>query len=111
MKIQNGDVDITPTQSNAISVLRTVHEEQEEIIDVEDLGFAETALVQAKKRRRTDTYIPLIHSISPTSNVVERLFSKCKLIFSDLRKSMEPAQLEICVFLQSGTKKRQHAME
>ena len=40
-----------------------------------------------------------LEGIAPTSNVCERLFSKAGLIWTDLRKSMKPATLEILLFL------------
>jgi hypothetical protein len=36
--------------------------------------------------------------IPPTSNACERLFSRCKIIFDDYRKSMLPINLEIVLF-------------
>ena len=37
--------------------------------------------------------------IPPTSNIVERLFSKSKLILGDLRRSMLPQHLEYVLLL------------
>lgn len=39
-------------------------------------------------------------SICPTSNHLERLFSQCKLIRTQLRQSMLPGTLEMILFLK-----------
>ena len=38
--------------------------------------------------------------ICPTSDIVERFFSKAKLVLTDLRKSMLPVTLESILFLK-----------
>ena len=38
--------------------------------------------------------------ILPTSNIVERLFSRAKIIMADRRKSMTPYHLELLLFLR-----------
>ena len=42
---------------------------------------------------------PLIEHILPTSNMVERLFSRAKIIIADKRKSIAPYHLEVLLFL------------
>ena len=44
-------------------------------------------------------YRPTEH-VFPTSNIVERLFSRAKLVISDLRSSMTPQHLEIAIYLR-----------
>jgi hypothetical protein len=41
-----------------------------------------------------------VHHILPTSNVVERLFSRAKLIKTDHRKTMTAAHLDAVLFLR-----------
>ena len=80
---------------------RNADEEDEE---EEELNFAENLLAEArasKRRRRmlaTSKYRNLAH-IEPTSNMVERLFSRAKLIMTDHRKSMSPRNLELLLYL------------
>jgi hypothetical protein len=62
-----------------------------------DLSFAERALKRV--RRQTRIYADPCF-ISPTSNVVERLFSTAKFVFSDLRRSLLPRNLEMLLFLK-----------
>lgn len=63
----------------------------------EDLSFAERALKRV--RLQTGKY-PDLSFICPTSNVVERLFSNAKFVFSDLRRSLLPRNLEMFLFLK-----------
>ena len=44
-------------------------------------------------------YKPTLH-ISPTSNIVERLFSRCGLIMRSHRRLMDPSTLEMLVMLR-----------
>ncbi|KAG2782967.1 hypothetical protein PC129_g10785 [Phytophthora cactorum] len=56
-----------------------------------------------KKRKPTSNmkqYMPLIKMIPPTSNIVQRLFSQCKLVLTPQRRSMDPANFEQLAFLR-----------
>jgi len=66
-------------------------------------------LERAKKRRKTiatttesSAYLSL-KWIPPTSNVVERLFSRMRITLGHLRKSMSPMRLEGIMFLHSNS--------
>jgi hypothetical protein len=60
---------------------------------------------QQRKKARTalssSRYRPTLH-ISSTTNMVERLFSRAKIVMTDLRKSMTPRNLEMLMFLRSN---------
>jgi DNA-binding transcriptional ArsR family regulator len=62
-----------------------------------DMSFAERAL---KRVRVQEKIYQNVSFICPTSNVVERLFSTAKLVFSDLRRSLLPRNLEMLLFLK-----------
>ncbi|KAE9175038.1 hypothetical protein PF005_g25579 [Phytophthora fragariae] len=49
-------------------------------------------------KSRAPVYMPL-DWVPPTSNECERFFSQAKLVYSDLRKSMDPDTLEVLMFL------------
>ena len=49
---------------------------------------------EARREPNPSSYVPLLH-LSPTSNIVERLFSVAKNVLSDNRKSMTPYHLEL----------------
>jgi uncharacterized protein YjgD (DUF1641 family) len=51
-------------------------------------------------KKRLTTQYRWLSLIPPTSNRVERLFSKCRLILGYLRKKMLPNTLEIILYLQ-----------
>jgi hypothetical protein len=51
-------------------------------------------------KKRLTTQYRWLSLIPPTSNRVERLFSKCRLILGYLRKKMLPKTLEIILYLQ-----------
>jgi hypothetical protein len=65
---------------------------------------------QAFKKARLDANMNIIDShvnqymdtsfIPPTSNICERFFSKSKVVFSDLRKSLDSETLEAILFLK-----------
>ena len=59
-----------------------------------DLSFAERALTRLRKKYQDLSFI------CPTSDVVERLFSTAKFVFSDLRRSLLPRNLEMQLFLK-----------
>ena len=42
----------------------------------------------------------VVFTVSPTSNIVERLFSVAKNVLSDNRKRMPPYHLELLLFLR-----------
>lgn len=68
------------------------------------VNFAIGVLREAK-RRRTERGGALYHDtayVSPTSNIVERLFSRAKLNWSAIRASMSPANLENLLLLQAN---------
>ena len=62
-----------------------------------DMSFAERAL---KRVRVQEKIYQNLSFICPTSNVVERLFSTAKFVFSDLRRSLLPRNLEMLLFLK-----------
>lgn len=59
---------------------------------------ADTASKKAKFTKQSK-YSSLKHLVT-TSNAVERLFSKAKLIMTDQRKAMSPYHLDLSLFLQ-----------
>ena len=68
--------------------------------DEEGLSYEEKMArrVDAKKSRFSK-YRSTLH-VSATSNVVERLFSRAKLVMSDHRKHMDPSTLEMLLMLR-----------
>ena len=59
---------------------------------------------QGKRRRgpnQVSKYVTVSHVI-PTSNKVERMFSRCKIIMNDLRASMHPKILENFMMLREN---------
>ena len=74
--------------------------------DDTELSFAEkiTNNITAEKRQRTDVskYRSLKH-VAKDSNMVERLFSRAKLIMRDHRKHMSPYHLEMLLFLRCNS--------
>ena len=79
-----------------------VHEEDTDQEPDEQLTIAEMAM-HAKKRRkvtkRMATTFKDLSFIHPTSNMVERLFSRARLVLTDYRKSMSPYTFECLMFL------------
>lgn len=75
-------------------------------MDDTELSFAEkiTNNISAENRQRTDVskYRSLKH-VAKDSNMVERLFSRAKLIMRDHRKHMSPYHLEMLLFLRCNS--------
>ena len=107
-KVQgNQESQLTRQEKDSIKrFLRVSHENDEDFADEsneEHQSFADEIIneCQASKRTRTSksNYRSMKH-ISATSNLVERLFSRAKLIMSDHRKHMSPFHLELILFLR-----------
>jgi hypothetical protein len=61
------------------------------------------ARAESSKRARlqkTQSTDHPVHHILPTSNIVERLFSRAKLVKTDHRKTMTAAHLDAVLFLR-----------
>jgi hypothetical protein len=72
----------------------------------ETLTYAEKVLkkrkIEAAADMESSRYIDFGLVTSPTSNIVERLFSKAKLVSTDNRKSLLPRNLESVLFLMAN---------
>ncbi|OWY94204.1 hypothetical protein PHMEG_00036136, partial [Phytophthora megakarya] len=98
IKIQRGQA-LTAAERTACSVFRVedTTNPEEERVDAPSSSF----VAQAFKRRKTtkrSAYVDVGY-VPPTSNECERLFSRAKLIFSDIRKRMDRVTLKTLVFL------------
>ena len=63
------------------------------------LNLADRALLMAKNTKELNYKYQTTEWLNPTSNVVERLFSRAKMVFSDHRMSMLPVNSEPTLFL------------
>ena len=72
-------------------------------ISDEEVGFADEALNDAESRKKArlskSDYRSTDHCHT-TTNCIERLFSRCKLNMTSLRKKMDPDSLEMLMFLK-----------
>ena len=78
-------------------------EENEENGDL-DLSFLDETLNDAaaessKRHKKSCPYRSMDH-ITPTSNIVERLFSRCGIIMRPHRRLMDPSTLEMLIMLR-----------
>jgi hypothetical protein len=102
VKIQGGlESTLTPAEKNKVKHYLIEAEEGE---DEAESNFAQTIIDRAREAKRmrvtkASKYRQLDH-ILPTSNIVERLFSRAKIIMADRRKSMTPYHLELLLFLR-----------
>ena len=78
-------------------------EEQFDDVDDDDDGpsFIEEGKseYESKRTKQQPPYRSTLH-ISPTSNIVERLFSRCGIIMRPHRRLMDPSTLEMLVMLR-----------
>lgn len=111
VKIQSGcENKLTRIEASTVSMYLIDPQQEEQnnsdndINDEEDfaLSVMQKANEASKKRRQSiikSKYKHLNH-LTPTSNVVERLFSTAKSIMQDNRKRMTPYHLECLLFLR-----------
>ena len=109
-KVQQGvEGSLSRAEATAIQVYKISEsdENENEIVTppIRVRSLAEEALEEAyaAKKAKTTTkaskYRSMNH-IAPTSNIVERLFSRAKLVMTDQRKIMAPYRLELLLFLR-----------
>ena len=97
---------LTDSEKRAVKIflIEGVQNEAEDVQN-EDLGFADQLLASGSSRKRarakTSAYRATQH-VHPTTNVVERLFSRCKLNMTALRKKMDPDSLDMLMFLKAN---------
>jgi hypothetical protein len=90
-----------------VSCFLIEEEEEEEEADGEerrepsflDETLDDAAAESCKRRKKKNPYRSMDH-ISPTSNIVERLFSRCGIIMRPHRRLMDPSTLEMLVMLR-----------
>jgi hypothetical protein len=74
--------------------------------DDSELSYAEIILSEAdedaKRRRVIESKYRSTEHVLSTSNLCERLFSQCKILMSDRRKSMHPQTLNEILFLKAN---------
>ena len=76
-------------------------------VEIEDLsgedmpGFIDEGNIEyeSKRQKKQPPYRSTLH-ISPTPNIVERLFSRCGIIMRSHRRLMDPSTLEMLVMLR-----------
>ena len=100
IKIQAGlENTLTRLEKAAVAIfLKDKHNDEEEKSDGEnqdvELSYAERILneanEEAKKRRVIESKYRSTEHVLSTSNLCKRLFSLCKILMSDRRKSMHP---------------------
>jgi hypothetical protein len=72
--------------------------EDDEAID----DFATRVLLDNRRKISLGSEFPDLSWIPPTSNMVERLFSRSKLTLGSLRHRMNPTNLELCMYLKAN---------
>jgi hypothetical protein len=106
VKLQNNmESTLTAAEATAVIHLRKVRDEPSPDDSTGDPLVDILARAENSKRARleqTQSMYQPVHHILPTSNVVERLFSRAKLIKTDHRKTMTAAaaHLDAVLFLR-----------
>ena len=106
VKIQKGEeLLLKPLEKRAVQIFRIGEEAEEQTNEEEEVGFADEALNDAESRKKStlskSDYRSTDHFHTIT-NCVERLFSRCKLNMTSLRKKMDPDSLEMLMFLKAN---------
>jgi hypothetical protein len=104
VKIQAGkESSLTPREKCAVSSFlledRDVNDRNE--ADAIEETYTQRIMRKAEEQRtvKRSKYRPLLH-LCPTSVVVERLFSRAKLIMTPNRRRMDPSTLEMLLLLR-----------
>jgi hypothetical protein len=106
-KIQGNDFNLNAQEKRKVSfflISAAEEEEEEEGGEEIDLSFLDETLndaaaESAKRHKKSCPYRSMDH-ISPTSNIVERLFSRCGIIMRPHRRLMDPSTLEMLIMLR-----------
>ena len=105
-KLQGNDFSLTPGEKKKVSLFLVCDSEagSDEDEDHADLSFLDEALDDAaaescKRQKKTCPYRSMDH-VPATSNVVERLFSRCGIIMRPHRRLMDPSTLEMLIMLR-----------
>jgi len=107
-KLQGNDFTLTPAEKRKVSfflVDSAVAESDEDDADADaHLSFLDETLDDAaaescKRQKKACPYRSMDH-ISATSNIVERLFSRCGIIMRPHRRLMDPSTLEMLIMLR-----------
>ena len=105
-KLQGNDFSLTPGEKKKVSLFLVCDSEagSDEDEDHADLSFLDEALEDAatescKRQKKTCPYRSMDH-VPATSNVVERLFSRCGIIMRPHRRLMDPSTLEMLIMLR-----------
>lgn len=111
VKLQDNKAhELTDAEKASVACFKNIQEEEVEVVinaDYNEDGRPKTvgemvdSQMSRKKARHNNSYNCVDH-IVPTSNSCERLFSQCKLVYSDHRQRMLPMNLEICMYLKTN---------
>lgn len=101
-KVQNGDERSLTRQEK--DVLRSLLKRSADGSSEDEVhGLDPIELYEREQKRQKSTnssqYVPL-EFIPPTTNVVERFFSRAKSVYTDYRKLMKPVTFEMIMFLK-----------
>lgn len=102
---QNRSADLEPREKEALKPFENTSEETSTtpiILDPTSKSLGKSILHNYRHQNEgsASSAYKWFSIVPPTSNRVERLFSKCRLILTHLRKRMKPKTLEILLYLQ-----------
>ena len=101
--LTSGPLKLTLAEKDAISIFLIVEEDLQANDSDEESSFLNSANDEfegnIKRAKKNSPYRSLLH-ISPTSNIVERLFSRTGIIMRPHRRLMDPSTLEMLVLLR-----------
>lgn len=105
-KLQGNDSSLTLAEKKKVSFFlidsaeaESDEDEDDVIMNFLDETLDDAAAESAKRQKKTCPYRSMDH-ISATSNIVERLFSRCGIIMRPHRRLMDPSTLEMLIMLR-----------
>ena len=98
VKVQRGDeISLTNLEKNALARFKVDATTASATEDAEE-SYMEKVRMNGKHAKKTN-YRSMNH-VSSTSNTVERLFSRAKLVMTPQRRCMDPSNLEAILMLR-----------
>jgi hypothetical protein len=96
VKIQRNE-SLTAAERHACADFRRVDREAVEATPSSEVSLVLQAFTKRSTAKRS--VYDDVAFIPPTSNECERFFSAVKLVYSDLRKRLDPSTLEMLIFI------------
>jgi hypothetical protein len=104
VKIQSGNENLTTAEKEAVAIFKLGAADTEELDEEEgkEESYTESLLRRAAQAKVNKSSYRSVAHVCPTSVIVERLFSRAKLVMTPHRRHMDPSTLEMLLLLRTN---------